>query len=311
MDKIVIIGFGIQGRKRKNFFKKFIVSIVDPIVKESEFKRIEEVPLDIYDTAFVCVPDNKKEKIVKYLVINKKNIFVEKPLFPIKNNLLKKLHKLSVQNKKVFYVSYNHRFEPNLIDAKKNISYQRLGEIYYINFCYGNGTVIDILNTKWKNNGFGVIVDLGSHILDLLHFFEINFSLHELELLLFKKFEAHTNDHVIFKINSNPVITVELSSVSWRNNFTLNCIGSKGSFHSYSLCKWGPSKSIYRKRVFPSGRPTEITKKYNMYDPTWLREWDYFKSLFKKKKFGIEKKEFFLNNSLEYLVQLGAQQNEK
>ena len=50
---------------------------------------------------------------------------------------------------------------------------------------------------------------------------------------------------------------LEVSLLSWRNNFVCDIIGDKGSVHINSLCKWGPSKFIKRKRVFPSGKPDE------------------------------------------------------
>ena len=54
-------------------------------------------------------------------------------------------------NKKVLYVCYNHRFEPNLNDVKNYISHSEIGKIYNMSFFYGNGTVQDFKKTEWKN----------------------------------------------------------------------------------------------------------------------------------------------------------------
>ena len=68
--KAIIVGMGVQGVKRKNSLsnKEFIGS-VDKF-KKSNFYSIQNVPLNIYDTVFVCVPDNENEKIIEYSLKN-------------------------------------------------------------------------------------------------------------------------------------------------------------------------------------------------------------------------------------------------
>ena len=70
----------------------------------------------------------------------------------------------------------------------------------------------------------------------------------------------------------------------WRNHFTCDILAEKGSAHINSLCKWGPSVFTYRKRAFLSGKPKEKKKILIKKDPTWLNEFNYFKSLIYKKK---------------------------
>ena len=65
MNRIIIIGYGVQGKKRFNLLKKNVVAIVDPIEKSSAAKKIEDINPDTYDTAFICTPDNQKKKILE------------------------------------------------------------------------------------------------------------------------------------------------------------------------------------------------------------------------------------------------------
>ena len=37
-------------------------------------------------------------------------------------------------------------------------------------FFYGNGTARDVRNSPWRDQGFGVLPDLGSHLLDMVLF---------------------------------------------------------------------------------------------------------------------------------------------
>ena len=79
--KTIIVGFGNQGKKRKKILLKDYTASVDPISKQADYKYIKEVPVSIYDSALVCVPDKEKFEVIKYCLINKKNVLVEKPLF--------------------------------------------------------------------------------------------------------------------------------------------------------------------------------------------------------------------------------------
>ena len=77
---------------------------------------------------------------------------------------------------------------------------------------------------------------------------------------------------------------MEMSYCMWKNNFTCDVIGQKGSAHISSLCKWGPSIFTYRKRVYPSGKPYEYKTILKCSDPTWNLEYQYFKKLINSKK---------------------------
>ena len=80
--RALVIGLGTQGYKRvKSLIKKnFFVCSVDPYNKKADFKHIKHVSNNIYDTVFICTPDNFKEKYINFFLKKKKNVFVEKPL---------------------------------------------------------------------------------------------------------------------------------------------------------------------------------------------------------------------------------------
>ncbi|MGZ5564997.1 MAG: Gfo/Idh/MocA family oxidoreductase, partial [Chthoniobacterales bacterium] len=78
--RVAIIGFGVQGRKRRAIAGKQVVAVIDPVASEVDFQRIEQVPLGSYDAACLCVPDQEKLAILRYLLANGKHALVEKPL---------------------------------------------------------------------------------------------------------------------------------------------------------------------------------------------------------------------------------------
>ena len=69
----------------------------------------------------------------------------------------------------------------------------------------------------------------------------------------------------------------------WKNTFTCDVIGSKGSAHSNSLCKWSKNTFCFRRRKLPSGEPHEKIITFKKGDPTWRAELLFFKNLIKKK----------------------------
>ena len=77
--RAVVVGMGVQGKKRKSILGKEFVYSVDKFIK-SDFKNLSDVPKKHYDTVFACVPDKEKIKIIKYCIENKKHILIEKPI---------------------------------------------------------------------------------------------------------------------------------------------------------------------------------------------------------------------------------------
>jgi hypothetical protein len=83
----------------------------------------------------------------------------------------------------------------------------------------------------------------------------------------------------------------------WKNTFTCDIIGEKGSIHLDCLCKWGPSHLIYRRRIFPSGLPIEKKKTIISKDPTWKKEINYFINKIKnKEKINLEIDKYIFKN---------------
>ena len=142
----------------------------------------------------------------------------------------------------------------------------------------------------------GVLTDIGSHLLDIcLYWFggKINF----LKILELNRFENRAPDHSIISLEINKIkIELEMTLCMWRNTFSCDVIGFRGSGHLNSLCKWGQNTFNYRKRKFPSGQPYEKTIVINKGDPTWKAEHLFFKKLIKTNTKTDLKKDLILNS---------------
>ena len=186
--KVVIVGMGIQGTKRKKFLGKDFAYSVDKF-KKADFKSILDVPINKFDSVFICVPDKEKIKIINYCIEKKKNILVEKPLISKNNKILKSLERSANKNKIVCYTSYNHRFEPIIIKLQNLIKSKKLGKIYKCKIFYGNGTSLLVKKSIWRDKQLGVISDIGSHLMDLCLFW-FGKKIEKLKLIQANKFET-------------------------------------------------------------------------------------------------------------------------
>ena len=301
--KVIVIGLGVQGQKRKRVAGSDYVTSVDPVKAEADYRQLSDVPLSNYDAALVCLPDEPKNEVIQYLLANGKHVLVEKPLWTPKREDLLKLQMMAQQNRTVLYTAYNHRFEPHLKRVADVVNDKSLGQIYRCRLFYGNGTARLVRESVWRDQGGGVLPDLCSHLLDLLDYW---FGPHASEYICIDA-QCHENnapDHVvIFNRAANIKIEMEATLLSWRNHFSCDIYAEKGTLHVESLCKWGPADFIHRQRILPSGRPIENRHTLIQDDPTWALEYDYFKSLVRNNHTTNLSKDIWIYDQLNHLTQ--------
>jgi len=276
--RVVVVGLGVQGHKRRKFAGDDYVGCVDPVNHEADYKSLFDVPLDGYDAVLVCVPDAAKPELLAYCIANGKHVLVEKPLLVPVDDLLNLQHRAR-EKATIIYTAYNHRFEPHYIRMRDLISSGALGQIYSCRMFYGNGTARLVRDSAWRDQGAGVLTDLGSHLLDTCRFWfgniDANFS-----VLSASNFENRAADHVVVANESTrPRVELEMTLLMWRNDFRCDILAENGTAHISSLCKWGPTKFTHRIRTLPSGRPLEAAQILIQEDPTWAAEYAHFKNL--------------------------------
>jgi scyllo-inositol 2-dehydrogenase (NADP+) len=299
--RVVVVGLGVQGEKRRRFAGGDFVADVDPLKKEARYRDLKEVPLASYDAALVCTPDEPKVEILSYLLGNGKHVLVEKPLWTSSDEDISKLERLAHKSRAVCYTAYNHRFEPHFVRMQELISSGKLGRIYRCRMFYGNGTARLVRESGWRDKGAGVLPDLGSHLLDTLLFW-FGQPAEDFRVISASRFENKAPDHVVLASDrSQPKIELEMTLLMWRNHFTCDILAERGSAHIESLCKWGPSRFTVRTRVLPSGRPPEESVTLVQDDPTWALEYEHFKSLCQRGAATNLSTDLWLNRTLRRL----------
>lgn len=294
--RVIVVGLGVQGRKRLAAAGIDAVATVDPFNAEAQYRRVQDVPLEIYDAALLCIPDEPKLEIITYLLSNGRHLLVEKPLFAASSADLLRIKDLAERNQTACYTAYNHRFEPHFVRMKTLIDSGRLGRIYSVRMFYGNGTARLVRDSAWRDQGAGVLPDLGSHLLDTTLFW---FGRPDEPFAIFSanRFENRASDHVSFGSNGITVMQMEVSLLSWRNHFYCDIFAENGSAHIESLCKWGPSTFTFRERKLPSGRPIEESVTFVQPDPTWDAEYAHFKTICTRGVNNIDN-DIWINNVL-------------
>jgi scyllo-inositol 2-dehydrogenase (NADP+) len=276
--RALVVGLGVQGNKRKRFAGADYVGAVDPVHGDADYRELADVPLAIYDAALVCTPDEPKLELLTYLLGHGKHVLVEKPLWAPGASAILALQQLARANGAYCYTAYNHRFEPHFAAMKALIDSGRLGNIYRCRMFYGNGTARLVRESQWRDQGAGVLPDLGSHLLDTALFWFGGLA-DDLRVTSTSRFENSAPDHVVIASEgSAPKLELEMTLLMWRNQFTCDILAENGSAHIESLCKWGPSSFSVRTRILPSGRPPEETVTLVQDDPTWALEYAHFRS---------------------------------
>ena len=251
--KILIVGLGNQGKKRINHLnKKNFFASYDPFNNEANYQNLNQIPIEKFDSVFLCIPDNQKYELSKYFLSIGKNTFIEKPLdLTIKE--INFLYQLANKKKCILYTAYNHRFEPNILKIKYDFQNFNKNKIYFAKLFYGNGTAFDVKKSKWKDQNIGVITDLIPHLLDTL-FFTLGYEkISNLKLHKISTFENKSPDHAILSFLFLDIfVEMEVSLCSWKNNFKYDIYTSKFSTHLESLNKWGNSSYSKFIRKFPS-----------------------------------------------------------
>lgn len=303
--RTIVVGLGVQGAKRQKIAAHNVVGTVDPILETADFAELAAVPEDAYDAALVCTPDTAKLDILIKLLEAGKHVLVEKPLLAASSAEIQALLDLSSANNATCYTAYNHRFEPHFGRMKELLDSGALGKIYKCRLFYGNGTAAEVRASAWRDQGAGVLTDLGSHLLDTVLFW-FGRGDHVFEVRSCNQFENAALDHVVISSEGEPVLELEMSLLSWRNTFTCDILAENGSAHIRSLCKWGPSDFTVRWRKWPSGRPEEQVATLLQPDPTWALEYDHFLNLCRKGEGNLEN-DIWINETLSTLADQALQ----
>lgn len=274
--RYLVVGYGNIGAKRKGVLGDRCVATVDPFKKVADYAAPEQCPHDHYDAAILAVPNQAKLDLLAYFLRRGKHVLVEKPLIFPDRETAERLERYARSYGAIWYTSYNFRFEPNVIVLRNELAKGTIGQLYRARMFYGNGTVADVAET-WRDSRLGVLEDLATHLIDLTGFLFGRFGT---DFVVWERrgHELKGVDHCILATADRQIV-IECSFLSWKNRWTIEVVGEKGSLHMEGLTKWGPSELVIRRRRFPSGVPEESRSVVEMLDPTWAGDTAHFEEM--------------------------------
>ena len=164
-----------------------------------------------YDAALVCMPDEPKFELVRYLPRKRQARAGRKAAVGAGRGRPGDASGVSRRNGAVCYTAYNHRFEPHYVRMRDLIASGALGTIYSCRMFYGNGTARLVRDSPWRDTGAGVLPDLGSHLLDTCRFWFGDIA-DTFQVIAANRFENRAPDHVVIGTETNrPRLELEMT----------------------------------------------------------------------------------------------------
>jgi len=143
----------------------------------TDFRQVAENP-DI-DIVHICTPNHLHKDALLSAMKSQKHIYCDKPLVATINEA-EEIRSALGRYKKTAQMTMQIRFFPAVMRAKQLIDEGFIGQILEFRCCFlHSGSVDPDTPLKWKLSagaGGGVIADLGSHAIDLMHFLAGDFS---------------------------------------------------------------------------------------------------------------------------------------
>jgi len=131
---------------------------------------------DTIDFVYICVPNKYHAPFTIKALDHKKHVVCEKPM-AISYKDAMEMHQAAIRNKRVLYISYQNRFNDEVIYAKRLVDEGELGNIYhakaYAVRAMGIPTWGDF--TKKEVQGGGALIDIGTHSIDLVLYLANNY----------------------------------------------------------------------------------------------------------------------------------------
>lgn len=296
--KLAVIGCGLIGKRRAAEIAKDssaeLVYAVD--VDEKNTKPLQNqygckistdwktvVNLPDLDAIIVSTPNHLAKPIGMASLKAQKHLLIEKP-FGKNLEESKALLEEAKKSKKflVIKTGFNHRYHPAISTAKKWIEEKKIGKLFSIRARYGHGGRPG-MEKEWRASrdlcGGGELLDQGIHIIDLVRWFGGDWKeVYGTIDTQFWQIDVEDNAYVLGKTCQDVHVLFHVSWTQWKNLFSFELFGDKGSIHIQGLGgSYGPETLELISRKQDGGKPDVTTLVYPDEDISWRLEWQEFK----------------------------------
>lgn len=295
--KVGIAGFGIVGRRRKDFICQNphlkLVAVCDKIFTETQsfdndvqaYNNYKDLLNHDLDILFVCLTNDVATEVTCAGLRKGLHVFCEKPPGRDMNDMrkLKQCH-LNHPSLKLKF-GFNHRYHDSVAKTLEIIKSNELGRIINMRAVYGKSQLITFGQSDWRTKrniaGGGVLLDQGIHMVDLLRLIGGEFeTVHSFISNDFWKYDVEDNAYALMKTKSNVVAMLHSSATEWRHRFNLDINLSKGHLVLGGILSGSKSYGAETLKIAWAnkdnmGDPFENLIRYNQ-DNSWKHEIDEF-----------------------------------
>src|ERR1700738_4016247 len=288
--RFAIVGCGLIGQKRAAAISKLghltilavdrsrdrAVELAEPLGARSatDFRAALEAA-DI-DAVVVATPHAELSAIATACLDAGKHVLVEKPGG---RNLaqVSAVAKAAETAGRVAKVGYNHRFHPAVLKAREIVDRGELGQLMFIRGRYGHGGRPGY-EREWRFersiSGGGELIDQGSHLIDLAHWFLGEFTGVQAALrTFFWNAEADDNLFLTLSTPEGRIAWLHATWTEWKNLFSLEIYGRDGKLEINGLGGSYGVESVTFYRMLPGMGPPETTRwGFPFADPSWETE---------------------------------------
>lgn len=209
-----------------------------------------------------------------------KHVLVEKPAARSADELAKIIETIAGSKVKV-RVGFNHRYHRALLQAKKIVDSDDLGDLMFIRARYGHGARVGY-DQEWRANptlsGGGEMIDQGPHLIDLSRWFLGDFSqVQGFAHTYYWNMPVDDNGFMLLKNEENQVAFLHVSCTEWKNLFSMEIYGKKGKLDISGLGgSYGVEKITHYRMLPEMGPPETRAWEYPMADNSWETEMKEF-----------------------------------
>lgn len=302
---LAVIGCGLIGKRRaaeiaKDSSAKLAYAIdVDekqtkPLLDLYGCKTSSDWKLAVHspdiDAIILSTPNYLAKPIAIAALEAGKDILIEKP-FGKNFSESKAILEAAKQSKRFLVVKtgFNHRYHPAIAQAKKMVDEQTIGKLFSIRARYGNGGRPG-MEKEWRSSkelcGGGELLDQGVHLIDLVQWFAGDWK------EVYGSLDTHIwpisvedNAYVLGKTTQEVSVSFHVSWTQWKNLFSFELFGNKGSIHVQGLGgSYGPETLELSLRKLEGGKPDVTNFVYPEEDMSWQLEWQDFKKALLERK---------------------------
>ncbi len=234
----------------------------------------------------IAIVNKNAKRICITALKNNKNVFCEKPM-GINFKEAKEIAKAVEKYRRKFKCGFNHRYHPAIMQAYKLCKKNEIGKILYLRAVYGHGGRAGY-DKEWRAkkqlSGGGELLDQGSHLIDLCHWF---FDFEEITKTyciartMFWNMDVDDNAFALIETKTGKVAQIQATWTQWKNLFRFEIYGTHGAIEINGLGKsYGTETLRLFKRKFLGKPPEIIEKRFTGYDKSWELEWlDFLKAI--------------------------------